>query len=110
MASLPNPRTVTYEEWLRIPEVQDAIEEVVNGEIRITPPDKWLHAIVSSRVAAALDGQLDHGSYLFSSSFGLVIRENPLTCRQPNLALNAGVLEPSSVPQVRVEISEIWPD
>ena len=29
MASFPNPRTVTYEEWLRMPEVHDAIEEVV---------------------------------------------------------------------------------
>ena len=29
--------TVTYEEWLRMPEVSDATEEVVNGEIRITP-------------------------------------------------------------------------
>ena len=38
MASLPNPQTVTYEEWLRMPEVTDAIEEVVDGEIRIMPP------------------------------------------------------------------------
>ena len=37
MASLPQSTTVTYEEWLRMPEVQDAIEEVVNGEIRIMP-------------------------------------------------------------------------
>lgn len=35
MASLPNSKTVTYDEWLRKPEVSDAIEEVVNGEIRI---------------------------------------------------------------------------
>ena len=31
MASLSNPKTVTYEEWLRMPEVQDSTEEVVNG-------------------------------------------------------------------------------
>jgi hypothetical protein len=31
-------RTVTYEEWLNMPVVEDAIEEVVNGEIRIMPP------------------------------------------------------------------------
>jgi Uma2 family endonuclease len=111
MASLPNPRTITYEEWLRMPEVQDATEEVVNGEIRITPPDKWLHAIVSSRVAAALDGQLDYGSYyVFSSSFGLVIRENPLTCRQPDLAVfhRATMIEKDgfirSAPQLAVEV------
>jgi len=27
MASLTNPKTVTYEEWLLMPEVEDAIEE-----------------------------------------------------------------------------------
>ena len=26
-----------------MPEVSDAIEEVVNGEIRIMPPPKWNH-------------------------------------------------------------------
>ena len=30
--------TVTYGEWLLMPEVQDATEEVIDGEIRITPP------------------------------------------------------------------------
>ena len=35
---LPNPRAVTYEEWLRMPEVEEGREEVVNGEIRIMPP------------------------------------------------------------------------
>ena len=28
-------RTVTYEEWLHMPVVDDAIEDVVNGEIHI---------------------------------------------------------------------------
>ena len=31
-------RTVTYEEWLNMTVVEDAIEEVVNGEVRIMPP------------------------------------------------------------------------
>ena len=34
------PKIVTYEEWLAFPAVEDAIEEVVNGEIRIMPPNK----------------------------------------------------------------------
>jgi hypothetical protein len=38
MATLPKANTVTYEEWLRMPEAQDAIEEVVSGEIRIMFP------------------------------------------------------------------------
>ena len=59
MASLPNPRTVTYEEWLRMPEVTDFIEEVVDGEIRIMPPNKSVHARVVSRLALHLQRQLD---------------------------------------------------
>src|SRR5271165_2072566 len=43
MASLPHSKTVTYEEWLRMPEVGDAIEEVVNGEIQIMPAPGWDH-------------------------------------------------------------------
>ena len=36
-------RTVTYEEWLNMPVVDDAIEEVVNGEIRIVDASTiWL--------------------------------------------------------------------
>ena len=41
MASLPHSKTVTYEEWLRMPEVKR--EEVVNGEIRIMPAPSWNH-------------------------------------------------------------------
>ena len=39
MATLP--KVVSYEEWLRMPTVEDCIEEVVDGEIRIMPPNKW---------------------------------------------------------------------
>lgn len=41
---------VTYQEWLGMPEVTDAREEVVNGEVRITPPAKWKHAMAVERV------------------------------------------------------------
>ena len=59
MASLLNSKTVSYEEWLRMPEVTDAIEEVVNGEIRIMPPAKWKHERIielTRRGAGAPDG------------------------------------------------------
>ena len=39
-------RTVTYEEWLEMPAVEDATEEVVNGEVRTMPPNKWNHTLV----------------------------------------------------------------
>jgi hypothetical protein len=42
MVGTPNSKLVSYEEWLRMPEVSDGIEEVVNGEIRLTP--QWDHA------------------------------------------------------------------
>lgn len=80
--------TVTYEEWLLMPEVTDATEEVVNGEIRITPPQKWVHARTVEKVSRPLIRQLDQRQfYVFTSRFGLIIRKAPLTCRVPDLAV-----------------------
>jgi Uma2 family endonuclease len=80
--------TVTYEEWLRMPEVTDATEEVVNGEIRITPPQKWVHARTVEKVSRPLIHQLDQRQfYVFTSRFGLIIRKAPLTCRVPDMAV-----------------------
>src|SRR3954468_21669808 len=88
MASLPNPRTVTYEEWLEMPEVDDVIEEVVDGQIITVPPAKSTHAFIVQNVADALKAQLDRGRfYVLTGSFGLVIREQPLPCRNPDIAV-----------------------
>jgi Uma2 family endonuclease len=88
MASLPKSGTVTYEEWLGMPEVEDATEEVVNGEIRIMPPAKLRHAWIVERLHLALQGQLDLDKVLIlTGSFGLVIRKQPLTSRVPDLAV-----------------------
>ena len=88
MASLPNPRTVTYEEWLRMPEVQDSTEEVVNGEIRIMPPPKWKHAAIVRRIRLSLERQLDPDRVLVhDSQFGLIVSTQPLTSRVPDLAV-----------------------
>jgi Uma2 family endonuclease len=88
MASLPNSKTVSYEEWLRMPEVTDAIEEVVNGEIRIMPPAKWKHCRIIELISKALQRQLDGDRYSFATgSFGLIIRKAPLTSRVPDLAV-----------------------
>ena len=111
MASLPNPQTVTYEEWLRMPEVTDFIEEVVDGEIRIMPPNKSVHARVVSRLALHLQRQLDLSKFeVFSGSFGLVIRRQPLTCREPDVAVFERATEVEldgyfhSAPQLAVEV------
>jgi Uma2 family endonuclease len=88
MASLPNSKTVTYEEWLRMPEVTDAIEEVVDGEIQIMPPAKWKHERIVELTRRALEAQMDTSRYSFAAgSFGLIIRKAPLTSRVPDLAV-----------------------
>jgi Uma2 family endonuclease len=111
MASLPQSNTVTYEEWLRMPEVQDATEEVVNGEIRIMPPGKWKHALIVAHLQAALQGPLDaHRFLVLATEFGLIIRKQPLTSRVPDLAVFelATIVEHDgyihSAPQLVVEV------
>ena len=89
MASLPHPKRVTYEEWLQMPEVDDAIEEVVDGEIILMPPAKMRHARIIKNLAKALFLQLDTDLYdVLTGSFGVVISEHPLTCRTPDLAVS----------------------
>lgn len=81
-------RTVTYEEWLNMPVVDDGIEEVVNGEIRIMPPNKWKHAVIGENLARALRGLVDESEVLVViTQFGLIIRKRPLTSRVPDLAM-----------------------
>jgi Uma2 family endonuclease len=111
MASLPNPQTVTYEEWLRMPEVTDFIEEVVDGEIRIMPPAKLKHALIARNICKAFDAQTDaHETVVLDNSFGLVIRKAPLTSRVPDLAVfrKSTIVEQDgyvhSAPQLVVEV------
>ncbi|MBZ5724823.1 MAG: Uma2 family endonuclease [Acidobacteriia bacterium] len=88
MASLPKIGTVTYQEWLKMPIVQDGREEVVDGEIRIMPPNKMPHPRIVRTLATAFLRQLDPAATeLLFSDFGLVIRTEPLTCREPDLAV-----------------------
>jgi Uma2 family endonuclease len=111
MASLPHSTPVTYEEWLRMPEVNDAVEEVVNGEIRIMPPAKWNHTRVVRRVRRLLEAHLDDTrAEVHDSVFGLIIRKSPLTSRIPDIAVFAAgtVIEQDgyihSAPQLLVEV------
>ncbi len=111
MASLPNSQTVTYEEWLRMPEVTDAIEEVVDGEIRIMPPPKWKHALIVANLHDALIAQLNRYEFrVVVAVFGLVIRKAPLTSRVPDLAVfrKSTIVEQDgyihSAPQLVVEV------
>jgi Uma2 family endonuclease len=111
MATLPNSKLVTYEEWLRMPEVTDAIEEVVDGEIIMMPPAKAPHAYLIENLLTALKQQLtDRRFRILTGSFGLVIRTFPLTSRTPDLAIfdeaNAIVRDGyfHSAPELAIEV------
>ena len=80
-------KLLTYEEWLKLPEAE-GVEEVVNGEIRRMPPNKWNHARVVEELARQLRAQLNpETTYVVTSVFGLVIRPEPFTTRVPHLAV-----------------------
>jgi Uma2 family endonuclease len=88
MASLPNSKTVTYDEWLRMPEVTDAIEEVVDGEIRIMPAPIWNHGEIVENLRDELSPQMNRRvNHVRIADFGLIIRKSPLTSRIPDLAV-----------------------
>lgn len=104
-------RTVTYEEWLKMTVVEDAIEEVVNGEVRTMPPNKWKHAVIVENLSEALKAQVDRKTVrVVGSVFGLIIRKRPLTSRVPDLAvfLKQNIVEEDgyihSAPELVVEV------
>ena len=66
----------------------EGIEEVVQGEIRKMPPNKWNHARIVEELARQLRAQLDpQDIFVVTSVFGLVIRRDPVTTRVPDLAV-----------------------
>lgn len=70
-----------------MPEV-DGIEEVVDGEVRTMPPNRFEHAVIVERLAKLLRSQFDDAVVLVVTSvFGLVIRKAPLTTRVPDVAV-----------------------
>jgi Uma2 family endonuclease len=80
-------KALTYEEWLKLPEVE-GVEEVVNGEIVKMPPNKWNHTRVVEKLARQLRARLDpDATPVITSLFGLVIRPDPLALRVPDLAV-----------------------
>lgn len=81
------PKVITYEEWLKLPEAE-GVEEVVNGEIRRMPPNKLPHADTVENLSDLLKATLDRKTVQVRvSTFGLVIRRDPLTTRVPDIAV-----------------------
>lgn len=82
------PRLLTYEEWLKLPPVEDGTDEVVKGELRFMPPNRYPHAAIIRRLIRRLERQVEEGRVeILGSDFGLMITRDPLTCRSPDLAL-----------------------
>jgi Uma2 family endonuclease len=85
MATTSKP--LTYEEWLALPEAE-GVEEVVNGEIVKMPPNKVIHADIVENLADLLKSQVDRRTVQVRvSTFGLVIRRDPITTRVPDIAV-----------------------
>jgi Uma2 family endonuclease len=104
------PKVITYEEWLKMPEAE-GIEEVVQGEIRKMPPNKIIHADVVENLADLLKAQVDRKTVQVRvSTFGLVIRRDPVTTRVPDIAvfIRKNVVEQDgyihSAPELVVEV------
>jgi Uma2 family endonuclease len=104
------PKILTYEEWLTLPEVE-GVEEVVKGEIRKMPPNKLIHADIVENLADLLKEKLDRRTIQVRvSTFGLVIRREPLTTRVPDIAvfIRSNVIEKDgyihSPPELVVEV------
>ncbi len=109
MASLPSRKTVTYEEWLRLPETKN--EEVVNGEIRIMPAPKWNHGDIVENLYVLIRQQVNPREVRVRiAEFDLIIRRQPLTARIPDLAVfqTGTIVERDgrifSAPQLIVEV------
>jgi Uma2 family endonuclease len=103
-------KILTYEEWLALPEVE-GVEEVVNGEIVKMPPNKIVHAYAVENLADLLKAKLDRRTVrVLVTSFGLVIRRDPLTTRAPDIAvfIRSNIVEQDgyilSAPELIVEV------
>jgi Uma2 family endonuclease len=82
------PKLLSYNDWLELPVNDSLREECVNGVIEVMPPAKWQHTVVVERLTRQLWKKLDENTTMVvSSNFGLVIRQNPLTQRTPDIAV-----------------------
>jgi Uma2 family endonuclease len=82
---------VAYRDWLEMPVVEDATEEVIDGEIILIPPRRLPHASILGNLCWALVRQLPESEYhVLVGNFGLVVSEEPLVCRNPDLVVYRG--------------------
>lgn len=71
-----------------MPVVQDGVDEIIKGEYRAIPPARYAHAEILRRLNRMLDRQVDELKVaIYDSNFGLLISQEPLICRSPDLAV-----------------------
>ncbi len=104
------PKVISYEEWIKMPEAE-GVEEIVRGEIRKMPPNKWNHVRIIEELARQLRALVDPQTiFVVTSVFGLVIRRNPVTTRVPDIAvfIRKNIVEQDgyihSAPELVVEV------
>ena len=104
-------KTITYEEYVKLPETQDMREEVVNGEICAMPPAAFEHADLVEAIVLQFRRTLSRTEFAIpASSFGIVISRAPLRVRNPDIAVfrrNAMSVRDGlvhSAPELAVEI------
>lgn len=59
------PHILTYEEWLRMPRVEDGTDEVVKGELRFMLPARYPHAEIIQLLIEALCLKSTVSSFVF---------------------------------------------
>ena len=124
MASLPNPKMVTYEEWLEMPVVDEGIavfdrttiiEE--NGYYH-SAPQLAIEVLWPSETRRMTERELrDYGDIGTSEVWVVspeastveVLRLEDGHLRRAAI-LAEGILKPRAFPNVQVDISSIWPD
>jgi Uma2 family endonuclease len=104
-------KLVTYGDWLRMPLVDDVIQEVVNGEIITMPLPRAKRSGMMETLGDILKQQVDPNQALVRvGAPGLVISEDPVVMRIPDLALfrKGAVVEKDgyirSAPELIVEV------
>lgn len=100
-----------------MPAVEDSIEEVVNGEIRVMPPNKWeSHSVEVDNLQRILSAQFDPNTVrVVATVFGLsreartveVLRMSE-GALQTSVILQEGQLRPAHSPEAIVDIAAIW--
>lgn len=77
---------LSYEEWLKLPAVEDGRDEVVKGELRFMPPTRYPHAEIIQALIEQFLPQIDRKRVqILGSNLGLMVNREPLTCRTPDL-------------------------